>query len=37
VVEIEVEQKDSLMCLVKEYFSNWGYKIIKKDINIDSF
>ena len=22
------------MCLVKECFSNWGYKIIKKDILI---
>jgi len=22
------------MCLVKKYFSNWGYKITKKDILI---
>jgi len=32
MVEIKVKQKNSLMCLIKNAFSNWGYKITKKNI-----
>jgi len=34
VVEIKVEQKVVWCVWLKEYFSNWGYKIIKKYIYI---
>jgi len=36
VVEIEIQQKVvNLMCLVKKYFSNWGYIYILMVFNLN--